>query len=159
VKAPAAKELDRRPTPPAGGGPRAEHCVSLQRAIKQLDLRWSGCKMRSYCRVLPEGKQPHGNQGLPERPIGRTAEKMGEQRTRDFGHQARLVAIIVALGVLALFTALNFDEVEVDMLVAKQDIRLGFALIFLRSSVFLSVTSPQGRNNLPPPAVISYQQP
>jgi uncharacterized integral membrane protein len=55
---------------------------------------------------------------------------MGEQRTRDFGHQARLVAIIVALGVLALFTALNFDEVEVDMLIAKQDIRLGFALIF-----------------------------
>jgi uncharacterized integral membrane protein len=57
-------------------------------------------------------------------------QKMGEQRARDFGHQARLVAIIVALGVLALFTALNFDEVEVDMLVAKQDIRLGFALIF-----------------------------
>jgi uncharacterized integral membrane protein len=57
-------------------------------------------------------------------------QKMGEQRTRNFGHQARLVAIIGALVVLALFIALNFDEVEVDMLVAKQDIRLGFALIF-----------------------------
>jgi uncharacterized integral membrane protein len=57
-------------------------------------------------------------------------QKMGEQRTRDFGHQARLVALIVALGVLALFTALNFDEVEIDMLIATQNIRLSFALIF-----------------------------
>jgi uncharacterized integral membrane protein len=58
------------------------------------------------------------------------SRKMGEQRTRDFGHQARLVAIMVALGVLASFTALNFDEVEIDMLVATQNIRLSFALIF-----------------------------
>jgi uncharacterized integral membrane protein len=72
---------------------------------------------------LLKGSNLTGNQGLSE---GREEglQREGEQRTLDFGHQVRLVAIIVGLVMLALFTALNFDEVEVDMLVATQNIRL-----------------------------------
>jgi uncharacterized integral membrane protein len=48
-------------------------------------------------------------------------------RTRS---QLKLIGTAIALLVLMLFVALNFGEVQVNLLVGKQNIQLAFALIF-----------------------------
>jgi uncharacterized integral membrane protein len=62
---------------------------------------------------------------------------VANNRTMGFGSQVRLVAVSVALVVLIVFIALNFDRVEIDVLFATQTIRLSFALIFAALLGFL----------------------
>jgi uncharacterized integral membrane protein len=54
---------------------------------------------------------------------------MANNKSSDLGSRLKLIAMAIALGVLILFIALNFDEVEVNLLVAQMDMRLAFALI------------------------------
>jgi uncharacterized integral membrane protein len=48
---------------------------------------------------------------------------------RSLGSQVKLVGILLALVILVVFIALNFDKVDVDLLVTSQDVQLGFALL------------------------------
>jgi uncharacterized integral membrane protein len=54
------------------------------------------------------------------------------------GTQLRLVGAAIALAILILFIAFNFDEVTVDLLVTSASVRLGFALIFTALLGFLA---------------------
>ncbi len=58
-------------------------------------------------------------------------------QTTSSNSQIKVVGIGVALVVLVLFIALNFDEVEINMLLFTQTIRLGFGLIFTALLGFL----------------------
>jgi uncharacterized integral membrane protein len=48
----------------------------------------------------------------------------------DWRSRAKLIASLLALALLVIFVALNFEKVDVDFLVATQNIQLAFALIF-----------------------------
>ena len=54
---------------------------------------------------------------------------MATGRRRSVGSQIRLAAAIVALVLLIVFVALNFAEVEVELLIAQVNLPLAFALI------------------------------
>ena len=62
---------------------------------------------------------------------------MTNESRRDLGSTIKLAATLLALVVLVLFIALNFDEVQIDILVATQTMRLAFALIFAAALGFL----------------------
>jgi uncharacterized integral membrane protein len=51
--------------------------------------------------------------------------------------QIRLAGGAVALVILILFVAFNFDAVTVDLLIASASVRLGFALLFTAVLGFL----------------------
>lgn len=55
---------------------------------------------------------------------------MAVNEGRGLRSQIKLAGMGLALLILVLFVAFNFDEVEIDLLVAKTNIRLAFALIF-----------------------------
>jgi uncharacterized integral membrane protein len=76
---------------------------------------------------------------------------MSDQNTGSAGREGsvwtgRLIVAAVILAVLLLFVALNSEEVEIDILVASTDIRLGFALLFAGALGFLvGFLVPRGR--------------
>ena len=55
---------------------------------------------------------------------------MTASQQRDWRSQAKLVASVLALAILVIFIALNFEKVDVDLVVGTQNIQLAFALIF-----------------------------
>jgi uncharacterized integral membrane protein len=57
-------------------------------------------------------------------------EEMTTSQTRDWRSQVKRIASILAIVLLVIFIALNFEKVDVDFLVATQNIQLAFALIF-----------------------------
>lgn len=54
----------------------------------------------------------------------------GPNESRLFPLSVRTVVSLVALLLLVVFVAVNFETVTVDLLVARAEVRLGFALIF-----------------------------
>ena len=54
---------------------------------------------------------------------------MTTSQQRDWRSQVKLVASVLALALLVIFIALNFEKVDVDLLVGTQNIQLAFALI------------------------------
>lgn len=55
---------------------------------------------------------------------------MANAQRRSLGSQIRLAGALVALTLLVVFVALNFAEVEVEMLIVQVTLPLAFALIF-----------------------------
>jgi uncharacterized integral membrane protein len=68
---------------------------------------------------------------MSERPVGGN-ERQGSAWT------GRLIAAAIILALLLLFVLLNSEEVEIDILVADTDIRLGFALLLSGALGFLA---------------------
>ena len=62
-----------------------------------------------------------------------TADRQG----RSLGSQLRLAGTGLALLVLVVFIALNFSEIEVDLMIAETKIRLAFALLFAALMCFV----------------------
>ena len=54
---------------------------------------------------------------------------MAANQQGDLGSKIRLGAIVVVLVILIVFIAVNFDEVDIDLLVAQPSLPLAFALI------------------------------
>lgn len=62
--------------------------------------------------------------------VHRYSEHADDTRPRrSIAGQAKLGALVLVASLLVLFIALNFQNVEVNLLVTKQDIRLALALI------------------------------
>jgi uncharacterized integral membrane protein len=61
-----------------------------------------------------------------------------DSRPQEWTWTGRLVAAAVVLGLLALFIVLNSEKVEIDMLLASTDIRLGWALLLAGALGFLA---------------------
>lgn len=55
---------------------------------------------------------------------------MDHNQRRSLGSQIRLAGTVLAVLILVVFIALNFSEVEVNLLIADTKIRLAFALLF-----------------------------
>jgi uncharacterized integral membrane protein len=54
---------------------------------------------------------------------------MTTSQQQDWRSQGKLVASALALAILVIFIALNFEKVDVDLVVGTQNIQLAFALI------------------------------
>ena len=54
---------------------------------------------------------------------------MTTSQPRDWRSQVKLVVSVLALALLVIFIVLNFEKVDVDLLVGTQNIQLAFALI------------------------------
>ena len=67
--------------------------------------------------------------GFAEKSEGQ-ALVMTTSQQRDWRSQGKLVASALALGILLIFIALNFEKVDVDLVIGTQNIQLAFALIF-----------------------------
>jgi uncharacterized integral membrane protein len=64
----------------------------------------------------------------------------------DLGDKIKLGALAVALVLLVLFFALNFEKVEVDLLVVQPELPLAFALVLAALlGLVLGVLRPRGR--------------
>jgi uncharacterized integral membrane protein len=55
---------------------------------------------------------------------------MATTQSSSWGSKAKLGGSVLALALLVIFIALNFEKVDVDLLVGTQNIQLSFALIF-----------------------------
>ena len=62
---------------------------------------------------------------------------MANSRTSVLQSRVKLAAGAIALLVLVLFVAFNFEEVEIDLILFSPSIRLGFALLFTALLGFL----------------------
>ena len=54
---------------------------------------------------------------------------MEASQQRSLGTQLKLAGSVLALVLLVIFIALNFEKVDVDLLIGTQNIQLAFALI------------------------------
>ena len=71
---------------------------------------------------------------------------MAMNQSRSLGSQIRLGATLIALALLVIFVALNFAEVQVELLIAQVNLPLAFALIFAGSLGFIvGYFVPKGR--------------
>jgi uncharacterized integral membrane protein len=67
-----------------------------------------------------------------------SSEPGSEPTRQDATWTGRLIVAAVVLGLVLLFVALNSEEVEIDLLVADTDIRLGWALLLTGALGFLA---------------------
>ena len=54
---------------------------------------------------------------------------MAASQQRSLGSQLKLAGSVLALVLLVIFIVLNFEKVDVDLLIGTQNIQLAFALI------------------------------
>jgi uncharacterized integral membrane protein len=54
---------------------------------------------------------------------------MATSQPRDWRSKVKLAGSVLALALLVIFIALNFEKVDVDLLVGTQNVQLAFALI------------------------------
>ena len=54
---------------------------------------------------------------------------MATSQPRDWRSKVKLAGSVLALALLVIFIAMNFEKVDVDLLVGTQNVQLAFALI------------------------------
>ena len=66
--------------------------------------------------------------------------------TLDLGEKVKLAVVIAALVLLLLFFVLNFDKVEINLLVFKPELPLAFALVLAALlGLVVGLLRPRGR--------------